>query len=230
MAGSSLRDRLNEGVALRWQGRFAEARYIFDETVRNAEAVGDDSVAADAIHWAAIVRSLVASGTDELEEVLAMQERATSLDIATYGEIHNRVAEGLRVVGGTLHSLGRFDAAIVALSRAAEICRILGEYTAGFEDILFKLKESLLGQDPSANVIDVARERVVVCEGLGDSMRLCYAHLELGRLLVERGNNDEALIHLERARKIAEPRISQGRAWRLAEDLEHWFSRARGEE
>jgi len=227
MAGEEIKRLLEEGVSLRWAHRHAEAEAVFAEVARQAEAAGEHDCLADALGWLAIVRSLGSTSQDVLPEVLALQERAVAVDVASHGEEHPRVAEGLRSIGGTLAAMGRTDEAIQQLTRAADIFRASDIRSVSAEDTLSRLVSLLGARGAYSSAVDFGRELISVCEHLQDPMRLTVAHFVLGQVLVEVGNPSEALEHFSRVLAVAAPRIAEGRAQRLVPEVEKWVARAR---
>lgn len=227
MAGEDIKRLLEEGVSLRWARRYAEAEEVFARAVRQAEIAGDHDNLADALGWLAVVRSLASTSPDVLPEVLILQERALEIDVATYGEKHSRVAEGLRNIGRTLATMGRTDDAIQRLIRAAEIFRTSEIPSISAEDTLAQLVSLFTARGAYSSAVDLGRELVSVCERLQDPMRLTMAHFMLGQALVEVGTPTEALEQFEHALSVAAPRIAGGRAQRLVPEVEKWIARAR---
>jgi tetratricopeptide (TPR) repeat protein len=227
MAGEEVKRLLEEGVSLRWARRHAEAEAVFAEVVRQAEASGEHDCLADALGWLAIVRSLGSTSQEVLPEVLALQERALAIDVASHGEKHPRVAEGLRSIGGTLAAMGRTDEAIQQLSRAADLFRGSDIRSVSAEDTLARLVPLLGARGAYSSAVDVGRELLSICEALQDPMRLTMAHFVLGQALVEVGNPNEALEHFSRVLALAAPRIAEGRGQRLVPEVEKWIERAR---
>jgi tetratricopeptide (TPR) repeat protein len=227
MAGETLEELLRRGEALRWQRRYAEASSTFAEAVARAEAEGNDALLADALVWQSIVLTLAQPSSEALSEALELQERAHALELAKYGPDHVRLADTLRVLGGTLASMGRRTEAIDSLQRSAEIFRRAKNQSLSAEDTLSRLASLLAEEGAHETCVDVANELVAVCEHLGDPMRLTVAHFLLGRCLVLAGRTEEAIGHLERVLDLAQPRIARGSARRLVEEVNEWLARAR---
>jgi tetratricopeptide (TPR) repeat protein len=227
MAGKDLSEVLRRAKALRWQRRYDEAATLFAEVVREAETSQEADHLADALVWLSIVRSLASPSEDTMREVLELQERALAVDVMAHGSEHLRVADTLRNIGRTLTSLGRREAAIERLNRAALIFRAKSACSASAEDTLAQLLALLIEEMNYAAAADVGAELVAVCEQLGDNMRLTMAHLQLGRSLVMVGRMSDAVRHLERALELAGPRIAKGEAQRLQIEVNDWLARAR---
>ena len=218
---------LQEGIELRWAKRFAHAETVFRDVASRAEAVGENDCLADALGWLAVVVELADSNDAAAPAVLELRERALSIDIATHGDRHPRVAESLRGVGSSFAAIGRTDDAIETLTRAAEIFRASGTRSLSAEDALARLVILLGATDARTQRVEFARELVSVCEGLASPTRLTMAHLSLGQALVVAGEPEEALEHFARVLSLAAERISEGHALRLVAEVEEWSARAR---
>lgn len=224
MATEDLRRLLGEGIALRWKKSYADALATFSEVARQAEASGEDDCLADALGWQAVVMAL--AKPSNWGRVLELQERALAIDIASHGELHPRVAEGLRSLGTSLEAIGQRNEAIEALSRAAELFRGAGIRSMSAEDTLARLVMLLSENGETVRCVDFARELVSVCEQLQQPGRSSLAHFLLGRALVVTGQPKEALEEFSLVLALAAPRISKGGARRLIEEVEEWMDRA----
>lgn len=104
---------------------------------------------------------------------------------------------------------GRFEEATACLAVAAPLARELGyAEAAAFIPIFTAAVESLAGRQERAE--DLLREAVAACQRSGDAGMLGGASRDLARVLLDRGDEREALVHAERSAGILPPADAAG--------------------
>lgn len=227
VGNDNLLELMRLGTALRWRGCHSDAAERFAEAVDLAERIGDSDGLADALVWLSVVRSLALNSTDGLGEVLELQERAVAINTSTYGPSHPRVANCLRVLGRTLDELGRTDEALTQLDRASAIFRANGIRSLEAEDVLAQLASIHFRRGSYSHVVRVGCEHIPLCEYLQEPTRSMVAYVVVGQALVEMGEREDAIAHLERALELLAPKIALGGAQRFVAEIELWIEKAK---
>lgn len=222
---ATARDLLEQGEKLRWSRQFDEAIEILEEAARLAEQEeGSPQLLADCLSWLGLVHSLRSQDDGSLVAARNLFERALSIETQIHGEQHDRVAETLRLLGGTLEQMGRTQEAFEVFGRSVAIARSLGIRNRSALDALARLSDVAfgLGRYDEAFVAAIEYLKLPLTDPLSELEEMA-GHMQAGRALLEGKRPMEAVPHFERNVEIARAR---GRARGITE-MDEWLTKAR---
>jgi eukaryotic-like serine/threonine-protein kinase len=222
---STARELLEQGEKLRWARRFEEAIETFEQAVRLAEeAEAPSQLLADCLSWLGLVHCLRSKDDDSLRAARDLHQRALFIETQIHGEQHDRVAETLRLLGGTLEQMGRAEEAFEVLTKSVAIARSLGIRNRSALDALARLSDAAfdLGRYDEAAAAAIEYLKLPLTDPLSELEEMA-GHMQAGRALLEGRKATEAVPHFERNVEIARAR---GRGRGIAE-MDEWLTKAR---
>lgn len=222
---ATARELLDQGVHLRWEYRFDDAIAVLEEAVRVAEQdTAPCQLQADCLSWLGLVHGLRAQDEASLRTASSLHERALLIEREIHGEQNARVAETLRLLGGTLARLGLRQDAFSALKRSADIAKALAIQNRSTLDALARLSDVAfdLGMYDLAVVAATDYLSLPLSDPLSPSEEMA-GHMRAGRALLDGGKPAEAVLHFARSAEIASARGYE----RGISEMNEWLGKAR---
>jgi len=178
-----------------WQdGDIMAARKTFDEMYVYCNTNGLWGRSVDAAHMIAIVAE---SPEEQIEEQIEWGKRG--IEAAESGGVESWLGPLWNNLAGTYYDLKQFDSALACYLKAREYhWRFSGEVAKLFADYHVGMTCRLLGKYDEAD--QWLRPVLAWAERLGDHSAIGQASEDLGEIEVARGNKNEGLRLLKRAR------------------------------
>jgi tetratricopeptide (TPR) repeat protein len=219
------RKLLKEGERLRWERRFDEAIEALEKAAQLAESQeGRSQLLAECLSWLGLVHSLRSNDEESLRRAKELHEQALDIETHLHGEVHDRVAETLRLLGGTLAQMGRNEEAFEVFSRSVVMARSLGIRNRSTLDALARLSHVAfdLGRYEEAAAAALEYLSLPLAEPLS-ALEEMSGHMNAGRALLEAKRASEAIPHFERNLELAQ---SRGRE-RGIKEMTEWLTKAK---
>lgn len=220
MDGSEVWKLLRQGRERLRHGEIQEARAVFGNAVGLAENDGDAKLLASALLHLATVEPFDHLSLPEIGRVLDLVERALALVADASSAESELLAEGLALKSVLIARSGRMQDAMVTARSAVATARLVDAKPWILEGALGTLGLLALEAGQGEEAKRAAAERVDLCQRMGTQQRECYAHLQLVEAAIRCGDSQSALASLAEARRLAAPRLAQGRAPRLRQEFD----------
>jgi len=187
-----LRLLLERGRVRRSSGEVAESTPFFRDAWESAQRLGEDGFAVDAAHMLAIVV--------EGEAGLEWHEKARKLAATSSDPRANRWLPSLaNNLGWTYHGLDRFEDALGCFEQALQLREESGDESS-IRVAMWCVGRCLRSLDRASEALEVQMQLLDEHEEIGEPSG--YVYEELGELLWEKGERDDARPHFRRASEI----------------------------